>query len=93
MNALFEARRADLSNAILDLEAFLLESRADIDRSPDASNANAIHHLDTRRLIQVHLTNVIEASSNYDLAVRESLHQQETERREQVLRDAGVLNT
>lgn len=58
-------RRGQLCKALSDMTGFLVAATNDV----TSSDGVTISHLNTRLFLQVHVTNVIEASQDYDQAV------------------------
>lgn len=66
--AMFFAKRREFSAALDEAIAFLQQTRNNIGISPDHRNGGAIHHLNVRLLLQVHVTEIIEANTDYNRA-------------------------
>jgi hypothetical protein len=86
---MFQERQRNLLKVMEDAENFLQSQRSGIAASP--FNNGCVNHINMRLLLQVHVTNLIEASSDYDRAVWAMNESNETERREKILMDAGLL--
>lgn len=71
MSPIFHEQKSRLVYALEEMESFVCKTRFDVGNSPEESGA--IHHLSMRQLMQVHVTNVLEASANYDRAVDQAL--------------------
>lgn len=65
--ALFYNRRGQLSKAMDEMAEFVADTSRNVYIS--GTGNDPIHHLNTRLFLQVHVTNVIEASQDYDQAV------------------------
>jgi hypothetical protein len=64
-----QQRQKELCDKLQSFETFLMDSRIRIKRS----DYPTYDHLNTRLLIQCHLTDVLEASHTYDVAVTQEL--------------------
>lgn len=62
----FRDQRTRLADSIEECIGFLNKANMDIRCSPDKENGGAFSHLNVRLLLQVHITNLIERSSDYD---------------------------